>query len=127
MAERQLPELTQAGINELHHTQVLDERGEVREKAVTGERPLTIYLDTREIVTLMTLGREPELLTIGYLRNQGLVDRIEDIVAVQVDWDVEAVAVTTRRQKANLDKLMSRRTVPAVVDRARCSVMCWMI
>lgn len=111
MAERQLPELTQAGINELHHTQVLDEHGEVREKAVTGERPLTIYLDTREIVTLMTLGCEPELLTIGYLRNQGLVDHIDDILAVQVDWDVEAVAVTTRRQKTNLDQLMSRRTV----------------
>lgn len=111
MAERLLPELTQAGIDELHHTQVMDENGERREKAVTGERPLTIYLDTREIVTLMTLGREPELLTLGYLRNQGLVDDIEDIKAIQVDWDVEAVAVTTRRQKANLDKLMSRRTV----------------
>jgi FdhD protein len=50
-------------------------------------------------------------LTLGYLRNQGLVDRLEDIVSVQVDWDVEAVAVTTRRQKDNIAELTSKRTV----------------
>ncbi|MDX1573966.1 MAG: formate dehydrogenase accessory sulfurtransferase FdhD, partial [Methylophaga sp.] len=105
------PQLSIAGLHQLHKTQVLDETGEVREVSVTGERPLTIYLDKREIVTLMTLGSAPEWLTLGYLRNQGLVDSIEDIVSVQVDWDVEAVAVTTRHGKKDLDSLMSRRLV----------------
>lgn len=105
------PELSNAGLHQLHQTQVLDEAGDSRTVSVTGERPLTIYLDKREIVTLMTLGSAPEWLTLGYLRNQGLVDHIEDIVSIQVDWDVEAVAVTTRRAKTNLDTLMSRRMV----------------
>ena len=105
------PEMTDEGIHRLHTTTVLDEHGEPRELSLTGERPLTIYLDKREIVTLMTMGAQPELLTLGYLRNQGLVERIEDIVAIQVDWDVEAVAVTTRQVKADLEQVLSKRTV----------------
>jgi FdhD protein len=101
--------MTDAGIDRLHTATVLDEKGEAREIALTGERPLTIYLDKREIVTLMTLGSYPELLTLGYLRNQHLVDDIRDIKAVQVDWDVEAVAVTTHKAKENIDELMSKR------------------
>lgn len=104
-----LPEMTNAGINHLHTTTVLDEFGNAREVSLTGERPLTIYLDKREIVTLMTLGGQPELLTLGYLRNQGLVDELTHIKSIQVDWDVEAVAVTTHQQKNNLDILMSKR------------------
>ena len=65
---------------------------------IAGEHPLTLYVDKREIVTLMTLGQAPEALAIGYLRNQRLVESIEDIVAVQVDWDVDAVAVTDARR-----------------------------
>ncbi len=105
------PQLSNAGLHQLHQTQVLDETGEVRDVSMTGERPLTIYLDKREIVTLMTLGSAPEWLTLGYLRNQGLVDNIEDIISVQVDWDVDAVAVTTSGNKKDLDQLMSRRLV----------------
>jgi FdhD protein len=103
--------MTDAGIHSLHTTQVVDENGQLREMSLTGERPLTVYLDSHEIVTLMTLGSQPELLTLGYLRNQGLVDRLEDIESIQVDWDVEAVAVTTHRQKDNIKELTSRRTV----------------
>jgi len=106
---RYQPEMTNQGINRLHTTTVLDESGESREVSLTGERPLTIYLDNREIVTLMTLGGQPELLTLGYLRNQGLVDELTHIKSIQVDWDVDAVAVTTYQQKNNLDSLMSRR------------------
>lgn len=106
---RYLPEMTNNGINRLQTTIVSDEFGEHREVSLTGERPLTIYLDNREIVTLMTLGAQPELLTLGYLRNQSLVDELTHIKSIQVDWDVEAVAVTTHQQKNNLDSLMSRR------------------
>ncbi|MDF1588080.1 MAG: formate dehydrogenase accessory sulfurtransferase FdhD [Gammaproteobacteria bacterium] len=105
------PFMSDEGIHQLHTTIVLDEHGEQREISLTGERPLTIYLDKREIVTLMTLGAQPELLTLGYLRNQGLVDTLTDIASIQVDWDVDSVAVTTHQSKDNLDQLMSRRTV----------------
>ena len=56
---------------------------------IAGEHPLTLYVDKQESLTLMTLGAAPEALAIGYLRNQRLVERIDDIVAVQVDWETE--------------------------------------
>ena len=108
-------EMTDAGVTALHSATVLDEKGEYRDIAVTGERPLTIYLNKREIVTLMTMGTHPELLTLGYLRNQGLIDSVEDVIAVQVDWDVEAVAVTTYQLESDadgdIDRKLSKRTV----------------
>ena len=91
--------------------EALNERGEVLPTAIAGEHPLTLYVDKREIVTLMTLGQAPEALAIGYLRNQRLVRSIEDIAEVQVDWETDAVAVTTRTPIAGLDARMDRRTV----------------
>jgi FdhD protein len=88
-----------------------NERGEVLPTDIAGEHPLTLYVDKREIVTLMTLGAAPEALAIGYLRNQRLVGGIDEIMAVQVDWDVNAVAVTTRNGIADLDGRMEKRTV----------------
>jgi len=88
-----------------------NERGEVLPTDIAGEHPLTLYVDKREIVTLMTLGAAPEALAIGYLRNQRLVGGIEDILSVQVDWDVNAVAVTTRNGLVDLDGRMDKRTV----------------
>ena len=72
--------------------------GTYKEKQVylNKRQELTIYLDKQEIVTLMTLGSHPELLTLGYLRNQGFIDAIEQVECVQVDWEVDAVAVVTR-------------------------------
>jgi FdhD protein len=68
-------------------------------------------VDKREIVTLMTLGQAPEALAIGYLRNQRLAKSIEEIAAVQVDWETESVAVTTRKRLKGLEDKMKRRTV----------------
>jgi len=78
--------------------------------SIAGEHPLTIYLDKRELVTLMTLGHAPEALAIGFLRNQRLVAGIGDIDAVQVDWETESVAVTTR-SKSDIKKKTRKRTV----------------
>lgn len=104
-------EMTRAGLASCHPATALDERGQPRELELAGERALTLYLDKREIVTLMTIGAEPELLTLGYLRNQGLVGDLHDILSVQVDWESEAVAVTTRSaSEAFLGKL-EKRTV----------------
>src|SRR5207244_9666845 len=58
----------------------------------------------------VTLGAAPEALAIGYLRNQRLLARLEDIVSVQVDWGVNAVAITTRTGLEDLDAKMGKRT-----------------
>jgi FdhD protein len=89
----------------------VNEHGESVPTQIAGEHPLTLYLDKREIVTLMTLGGAPEALAIGYLRNQRLVERLEDIAAVQVDWETDSVAVTTTRSADDLDARMEKRTV----------------
>src|SRR5687768_8875911 len=78
--------------------------------AIAGEHPLTLYLDQREIVTLMTLGHAPEALAIGYLRNQRLVDSLDELAAVQVDWETEAVAITSRGKKKSRPRL-GKKTV----------------
>ena len=87
-----------------------DEHGAAQTVPIAGEHPLTIYVDKQELLTLMTLGAAPEALTIGYLRNQRLIDRIEDIVAVQVDWETGSVAVKTRNGLADLEAKTARRT-----------------
>ncbi|MCC6210153.1 MAG: formate dehydrogenase accessory sulfurtransferase FdhD [Burkholderiales bacterium] len=78
--------------------------------AIAGEHPLTLYLDKRELVTLMTLGHAPEALALGFLRNQRLVAGITDVEAVQVDWETDSVAVTTRK-KAAIKKKTRKKTV----------------
>ena len=89
----------------------LNERGEMLATPIAGEHPLTIYVDKREIVTLMTLGQSPEALVIGYLRNQRLVKSVADIAAVQVDWETDSAAVTTHKAIKNLTQRMKKRTV----------------
>src|SRR5512134_473889 len=91
------PQLTSAGRPLTYEVEAVNERGESLSTPIAGEHPLTLYLDKREIVTLMTLGQAPEALTVGYLRNQRLVGSIGEIAAVQVDWDTGSVAVTTRK------------------------------
>src|SRR5881227_2486278 len=88
----------------------VDEQGERRKVPIAGEHPLTLYVDKQEILTLMTLGAAPEDLTIGYLRNQRLVESIEDIVSVQVDWETNSVAVNTRNGLVDLDIKTAKRT-----------------
>jgi len=104
------PKLTNAAKPATFEVEAYNERGEMVPTAVAGEHPLTVYLDKREIVTLMTLGHAPEALAIGYLRNQRLTDSIDDIAAVQVDWETESVAVTTRKRK-DLSSRLGKKTV----------------
>jgi len=105
------PEITSAGRPLTFEVEAVNERGERLPTAIAGEHPLTLYLDKREIVTLMTLGQAPEALAIGYLRNQRLVGSIEEIAAVQVDWETDSVAVTTRRGVKGLRERLKKRTV----------------
>ena len=105
------PTITNATRPLTTEVEAINERGERVPTPIAGEHPLTLYIDKREIVTLMTLGQAPEALALGYLRNQRLVRSIDEIAAVQVDWDSDAVAVTTRSTLQNLDEKMAKRTV----------------
>ncbi len=107
---RYRPLLTQNARPATYTVEARDETGAMVPTPIAGEHPLTLYVDKREVVTLMTLGAAPEALAIGFLRNQRLVDSIEEIVSVQVDWDVNAVAVTTRSGLVDLEKKTEKRT-----------------
>lgn len=89
-------ELTHNARPSTYTVQALDETGQPVPTAIAGEHPLTLYLDKRELVTLMTLGAAPEHLAVGYLRNQRILRSPHELAAVQVDWDTHSVAVTTR-------------------------------
>jgi FdhD protein len=105
------PLLTDAARPATFEVEALNEKGEATATPIAGEHPLTLYVDKREIVTLMTLGQAPEALAIGYLRNQRLVRSLEEIAAVQVDWETDSVAVTTRKGVKGLGAKMKKRTV----------------
>ncbi|MGQ0546363.1 MAG: formate dehydrogenase accessory sulfurtransferase FdhD [Betaproteobacteria bacterium] len=107
MAVRKKPLLTDAARPATFEVEAYNERGEMVPTAIAGEHPLTIYLDKREVVTVMTLGHAPEALVIGYLRNQRLVSSLAEIAAVQVDWETESAAVTTGKRR-NLPKLRKK-------------------
>jgi FdhD protein len=110
MDTRYRPDLTNAARPATMNVPAQDEHGQSCEVAIAGEHPLTVYVDKQEVLTLMTLGGAPEALTIGYLRNQRLVDSLQDIVSVHVDWDVSAVSVKTRNGLVDLDEKTAKRT-----------------
>jgi len=105
------PILSNASAKLFHDVEAVDERGRMSTIAIPAERPLTVYVDKRELVTLMTLGGAPEMLALGYLRNQRLVKSIDEIAAVQVDWEVDAVSVTTHHGIADIEERTSRKVV----------------
>ncbi|MEN9862575.1 MAG: hypothetical protein RLZZ601_339 [Pseudomonadota bacterium] len=104
-------QMTHASVPLVHEVQVMDEAGRIKTTHIPGERPLTIYLDKREVVTLMTLGSAPEALVLGYLRNQRLVESPDDIASIQVDWETDSAAVKTHRSAVDIDALTSKRVV----------------
>nr|WP_286241054.1 formate dehydrogenase accessory sulfurtransferase FdhD [Neptuniibacter halophilus] len=103
--------LSAAATDLTYSVSVTDEQGEERQVQIACERPLTIYLNKREIVTLMTLGGDPEALVLGYLRNQDFVRCLSEVRAIQVDWEVEAAAVVTHREPEGLEEKLQQRTV----------------
>lgn len=106
-----LPRLTQASAPLTREVTVVNEHGEAEIVSIPAERPLTIYVDRREIVTLMTLGAMPELLVLGYLRNQRLIRDASDVLSIMVDWEVNAAAVETRHGIADIDARTAQRVV----------------
>ncbi len=103
--------MTHAQAAPLRSIEIVDQHGARRSLQIPAERPLTVFVDKRELVTLMTLGAQPELLVLGYLLNQRLISRLEEVTAISVDWDVEAAAVTTRQGIADLEARTAHRTI----------------
>ncbi len=99
----QTPRLSQATLEPTRPVTVVDEYGDPRQMHIAGETPLTLKVDGREIVTLMTLGTDPELLALGYLRNQRLVEALDEIESVTVFWDRDLAAITTRHGRGIID------------------------
>ncbi len=105
------PRLTEARCELLREIEILDEYGERRRIHIPAERPLTVFVDKRELVTLMTLGQCPEMLVLGYLRNQRLIEAVQDVESITVDWDVGAAAVHTHRGVQDLAAKTAQRVV----------------
>jgi len=90
------PRVTAAACALLREVSIVDDKGERRPIYVPAERPLTVFLDGRELVTLMTLGACPEMLVLGYLRNQRLIADVAMIESLAVDWNSGSARVATR-------------------------------
>ena len=106
-----LPFLTQAHAPLTCEVSAINEFGEHISVSIPAERALTVYVDKRELVTLMTLGAHPELLVLGYLRNQRLVSSMKEIESITVDWDVGSAAVKTRHGIADMEEKTAKRVV----------------
>ena len=106
-----LPYLTQARAPLTCKVDVVNEYGESHPVSIPAERALTVYVDKRELVTLMTLGAHPELLVLGFLRNQRLVQSVDEVESITVDWDVGAAAVKTRAGISDIEARTSKRVV----------------
>jgi FdhD protein len=106
-----LPYLTQARAPLTREVSVINEFGEPATVSVPAERALTVYVDKRELVTLMTLGAHPELLVLGFLRNQRLVASVDEVESITVDWDVGAAAVKTRQGISDIEARTAKRVV----------------
>jgi len=107
----QAPRLSSASSDLKREIEVLDEHGERRTIDVPAERPLTIFVDRRELVTLMTLGACPELLVLGYLHNQRLIADATDIESIEVDWTQGAATVKTRSGVPDIETKTAHRIV----------------
>ena len=86
----------------------IDHEGRTVATDVVAERPLTLFLNAREIVTMMTIGDHPELLAVGYLFNQGMLRPDDEITSVDYDDDIATVVVRTARETDYEDKLKKR-------------------
>ncbi|MFM7331496.1 MAG: formate dehydrogenase accessory sulfurtransferase FdhD [Brachymonas sp.] len=110
-ATQALPTLTQARAPLTREIEVMNERGERQTMQIPAERDLTVYVDKRELVTLMTLGADPEHLVLGYLLNQRLVKHLADIESINVDWEVNSAAVRTHSGIDQIEERTAKKVV----------------
>ena len=108
------PKLTRA-------VQGMDHTGAIQDMRVVEERPLTIYLNSQEIVTAMTIGDHPEYLAIGFLRNQAMLHDDDDVTGVDYDEDLQVVVVRTARKTSYEEKMRKKNAH----KRLRCGHSFW--
>ena len=106
-----LPFLTQASAPLTREIDTINEHGDRGTTSIPAERALTVYVDKRELVTLMTLGARPEWLVLGYLRNQRLLASVDEVESITVDWEVGSAAVKTRSGIERIEERTARRVV----------------
>jgi len=94
----------------------IDQTGAKIETSVTVERALTIFLNSQEIVTAMTIGDYPEYLAIGYLLNQHMLLPDDEITAVDYDEELAVVVVRTKR-KTNYEKKLKKKVQTSTSSR----------
>ena len=86
----------------------VDHEGRSVETAVVMERPLTLFLNRREIVTMMTIGDHPDYLAVGYLLNQNMLRAEDTIIGVDYDEELETIVVRTDHETDFEDKLKKK-------------------
>jgi FdhD protein len=106
-----LPFLTRASAPLTREIDTINEHGDRSTTSIPAERALTVYVDKRELVTLMTLGARPEWLVLGYLRNQRLLTSLDEVESVTVDWEVGSAAVKTRSGIDRIEERTAHRVV----------------
>lgn len=94
-----------------YEVEVIDEKNRKKQLYIPAERPITLYLNNKELLTVMTLGMNTKSLIIGYLRNQQLVSSLDDIESIQIDWDVSAAAINLKSTAFSLVKLTEKVTI----------------
>src|SRR5262245_33526755 len=87
-----------------------DEKGQKIETSVVVERPLTLFLNGQEIVTMMTIGDYPEFLAVGYLINQNMLRADDEITGIDVDMEIDTVVVRTKR-KTDFEEKLKKKTL----------------
>ena len=88
----------------------IDQSGQAIETAVVVERPLTLFLNGQEIVTMMTIGDHPDYLAVGYLLNQNMLRGDDVITAIDYDEELETVVVRTER-RTDFEKKLRKKTL----------------
>ena len=100
------------GLSPTNNISVFNHSNEKIESKVAGEMQLTIKINGTEIITLMTLGTKPEELTLGYLRNQAIIDNIKDILSIEVNWSTGVANVeTTHKDISEITDKLKDKTV----------------
>ena len=80
-----------------------DHLGNAFSQNVVMERPLTIYLNKQEVVTSMTVGDHPEWMAVGFLVNQGMLNKNDKIISIDLDWEAEVIVVRTKKDFSRAD------------------------
>ena len=109
------PKLTQPVVG-------IDQDGKRAEAAVVYERPLTLFLNGQEIVTMMTIGDHPDYLAVGYLLNQNMLRADDEITGIDHDEELEVIVVRTARETDYEEKLKKKAQTPAA-RKVRCSAI----